>query len=62
MASLHGSVGKESACDAGETGDVGQSTCILPYLEKPSLSDICLKIYQKYMENFIHKVQGFTCV
>ena len=37
-------MGKESACDAGETGDVGQSTYILPYLEKPSLSDICLSI------------------
>lgn len=38
----HGSVGKESACDAGDTGDVGQRIYILPYLEKSSLSDICL--------------------
>ena len=37
-----GSVGKESACDAGDTGGVGQRIHILPYLEKPSLSDICL--------------------
>ena len=35
-------MGKESACDAGDTGDVGQRIYILPYLEKPSLSDICL--------------------
>ena len=38
----HGSVGKESACDAGDTGDGGQRIYILPYLEKSSLSDICL--------------------